>query len=148
MDSHVWYYNGTPAAATFVALDFVVPKVWGPKAKVDLLVAGPNVGQNLGNFLFTLSGTMGATYAAVGRNIPAIAFSGGSIGGQRSYTSINATTPSGYPDPATIYAQLSVRLVEQLAKNTKPGKRILPLGYGLNVNYPAITSFTNASVSS
>ena len=59
-DSHIWYYNGTPAACTFFALDHIVPNVakW-PKA--DLLIAGPNAGSNLGPFLYTLSGTLGAT---------------------------------------------------------------------------------------
>ena len=144
-----WYQltkqTRTPAACTFVNLDYVAPKVWGNNTKPDLLVAGPNVGQNLGPFLYTLSGTIGATYAAVGRGVPAIAFSGGSLYGQRGYKEINTTTPSGYPDPATIYAQLSVALVNQLAKNTRPGKALLPLGYGLNVNYPSITSLSNAS---
>lgn len=60
-DSHIWYYNGTPATCTFFALDYVVPKFtnW---TKVDLLVSGPNFGDNLGPFLYTLSGTIGATY--------------------------------------------------------------------------------------
>ena len=58
-DSHIWYYNGTPAAVTFFALDYVVPRNtnW---TKVDLLVTGPNFGNNLGPFLYTLSGTLGA----------------------------------------------------------------------------------------
>ena len=59
-DSHIWYYNGTPAAVTFFALDYVVPKYTG-WSKVDLLVSGPNFGNNLGPFLYTLSGTIGAT---------------------------------------------------------------------------------------
>lgn len=96
---------------------------------MDLLVAGPNFGGNLGPFLYTLSGTIGATYTAVERNIPAIAFSAGNSG-LRSYTEINKTTPSGYPDPATIDAQLAVALVNQIAQNTK-GQRIFPLGYSL-----------------
>ena len=45
-DSHIWYYNGTPAACTFFALDYVVPRYTGWK-KVDLLVAGPNFGNNV-----------------------------------------------------------------------------------------------------
>ncbi|KAI4213597.1 MAG: hypothetical protein LQ351_003821 [Letrouitia transgressa] len=136
------YYNGTPAACTFFALDYVVPNYWNG-SKVDLLVAGPNFGGNLGPFLYTLSGTIGATYTAVERNIPAIAFSAGNSG-LRSYTEINKTTPSGYPDPATIDAQLAVALVNQIAQNTK-GQRIFPLGYSLNVNFPRITSLTNTS---
>ncbi|KAL6717241.1 hypothetical protein ACLMJK_005156 [Lecanora helva] len=141
-DSHIWYYNGTPATCTFFALDYVVPRYWNG-TKVDLLVAGPNFGDNLGSFLYTLSGTIGATYAAVERSIPAIAFSGGN-GAQRSYKEINATTESGYPDPATIDAQLSVAIVNQLAENSK-ASQLLPFGYGINVNYPEITSLTDAS---
>lgn len=64
------------------------------------------------------------------RGIPAIGFSAGN-GGQRSYKEINKTTPSGFPDPATIDAQLSVALVNQIAKNTKGKDRILPVGYGI-----------------
>lgn len=140
-DSHIWYYNGTPATCTFFALDYVVPNYWNG-TKPDLLVSGPNFGDNLGPFLYTLSGTIGATYAAVERSLPAIAFSGGN-GGQRSYKEINKTTLSGYPDPATVDAQLSVALVNQLAKNANRSQ-LLPLGYGLNVNYPEITSLENA----
>ena len=140
-DSHIWYYNGTPVTCTFFALDYVVPNYWNG-TKPDLLVSGPNFGNNLGPFLYTLSGTIAATYAAVERSLPAIAFSGGN-GAQRSYKEVNKTTPSGYPDPATIDAQLSVALVNQLAKQGN-GSQLLPLGYGLNVNYPEITSLKNA----
>jgi len=124
-------------------LDYVIPNYWDNRT-VDLFVAGPNFGDNLGSFLYTLSGTMGATYAAIGRGLPGIAFSGGNTG-QRSYQWLNATTASGYPDPATITAQLAVDVVNQLVNKTKSGERLLPLGYGINVNNPVITSFTNAS---
>ena len=83
------------------------------------------------------------SYAAVERSIPAIAFSGGN-GAQRSYKEINATTKSGFPDPATIDAQLSVDLVNQLAKNG-PASQLLPFGYGISVNYPEITSLIDSS---
>lgn len=46
-NNQIWYYNGTPAACTFVALDFVSNQTFG-NASIDLLVSGPNVGQNLG----------------------------------------------------------------------------------------------------
>ncbi|MCJ1460725.1 hypothetical protein MMC28_011107 [Mycoblastus sanguinarius] len=140
-DNHIWYYNGTPVACTFFALDYVVPNYWNG-TKPDLLVSGPNFGDNLGAFLYTLSGTIGATYAAVERSLPAIAFSGGN-NGQRSYKEINATTKSGYPDPATVDAQLSVALVNQLAKNAKNSSQLLPYGYGISVNYPEITSLSS-----
>lgn len=142
-DPHIWYYNGTPATCTFFALDYVVPKHWNGTTP-DLLLSGPNFGTNLGPFLYTLSGTIGAAYAAVERSLPAIAFSAGNSG-QRSYKDVNRTTPSGYPDPATVAAQLSVALVSQLAKNANASSRLLPLGYGLTVNYPAITSLKSAA---
>ena len=74
---------------------------------VDLVVSGPNEGSNLGPLgrrlvpspfspclissscpacraVFTLSGTLGAAYVAVGRGIPAVAFSAGNST-KRSY---------------------------------------------------------------
>ncbi|KAI7097609.1 hypothetical protein KC352_g38560, partial [Hortaea werneckii] len=57
----------------------------------------------------------------------------------------NETTESGYPDPATIQAQLAVDVVNTLVNNTTPGQPLLPQGYGLSVNTPYITSFSNDS---
>ena len=54
-DPDIWYYNGTPAGCTFVALDFVLPRYYDNKT-IDLYVGGPNYGTNLGSFLYTLSG--------------------------------------------------------------------------------------------
>lgn len=45
-DSNIWYYNGTPAACTFVALDWVIPQYYGNRT-IDLLVSGPNFGNNM-----------------------------------------------------------------------------------------------------
>ena len=142
-DPDIWYYNGTPAACTFVALDFVLPRYYD-NMTIDLYTGGPNFGGNLGPFLYTLSGTMGGTYAAIGRNLPGIAFSAANSE-QRSYTWINSTTKSGYPDSATIQAQLAATFVSQLINSTKPGHPILPPGYGISVNTPYITSLTNDS---
>ncbi|KAF2170511.1 hypothetical protein M409DRAFT_64222 [Zasmidium cellare ATCC 36951] len=140
-DHSIWYYNGTPAACAFVGLDYVIPNFTN-FSHPDLVIAGPNFGTNLGPFLYTLSGTAGYTYASVGRGYPAIAFSGGNSE-QRSYQWINQTTASGHPDPATIQAQLALKVVNALIKSTPPGERLLPLGYGLAVNTPFITSLTN-----
>ena len=131
-DSHIWYYNGTPAACTIVALDYVLPN-FASFSVPDLFVSGPNFGDNVGTFAFTGSGTIGATYTAIERNIPGIAFSGANP--TLSYTNItNATNPSTYT------AEVSVKLVEMIAKAAKPGAPILPLGYGVNVNIPALNS--------
>ncbi|EXJ85287.1 hypothetical protein A1O3_05962 [Capronia epimyces CBS 606.96] len=142
-DPDVWYYNGTPGACTIVALDHVLPTFYNNRS-IDLYLGGPNFGLNVGPFYYTLSGTIGGTYTAIGRNLPGIAFSGGNSE-QRSYTWINKTTTTGHPDPATIHGQLAVDIVNQLIKGTKPGERLLPLGYGINVNAPFITSLTNDS---
>lgn len=128
-DPDIWYYNGTPAACTFVALDYVLPLHYDNKS-IDLYVGGPNYGTNVGSFLYTLSGTMGGTYAAVGRGLPGIAFSG-SNSEQRSYQWINATTASGHPDPATIQGRMAADVVGQLVNGTTAGKRLMPVGYGL-----------------
>jgi 5'-nucleotidase len=141
-DDHIWYYNGTPSACVQVALDYVLP-FHANISTPDLVLAGPNYGLNPGPFLYTLSGTMGATYTAIERGIPAIAFSGG-YSVQTPYYNVNTTTAAGLKDPATIYGELSANLAQQIIKNTN-GSRILPLGYGINVNLPYITSFTNDS---
>lgn len=132
-DSSIWYYNGTPAACTFFALDYVIPKVWNGTTP-DLFVSGPNEGNNLGPFLYTLSGTIGATYAAIERGIPGIAFSAGN-GTHRSYTTIGNNTN----DVATLNAKASVKIVNQLANSVKSG-RLLPYGYGINVNLPVLNT--------
>lgn len=46
LNPDIWYYNGTPAACTFVALDWVVPQYYDNRT-IDLLVSGPNFGTNL-----------------------------------------------------------------------------------------------------
>ena len=64
-DPDIWFYNGTPAACTFNALDLGLPRYYN-NMTIDLYTGGPNFGGNIGPFLYTLSGTMGGTYAAVG----------------------------------------------------------------------------------
>jgi 5'-nucleotidase len=110
----------------------VVPKVWNG-TQPDLLVSGPNEGGNLGPFLYTLSGTIGATYAAVERGLPAIAFSAGNST-HRSFLNV-----TGSNDVATLNAQASVKIVNQLANSVKSG-RLLPYGYGINVNLPLLNT--------
>ena len=142
LDSHIWYYDGTPAAQIFVALDYVLP-THANFSTPDLILAGPNYGLNLGPFFYTLSGTMGAAYAAIQRGIPAIAYSA-AYPTQTSYEWTNTTTAAGLQDPATIAARLAANLAQGLIDKAN-GSRILPLGYGLSVNIPYITSFKDDS---
>lgn len=43
--------------------------VFGNGSKMDLVVAGPNEGANAGPSLYTVSGTVGATYAAIEKGV-------------------------------------------------------------------------------
>ncbi|KAK9412728.1 putative Acid phosphatase [Seiridium unicorne] len=131
-DSQIWYYNGTPAACTFVALDYVLPN-FANFSVPDLVVTGPNYGTNLGAFVWTLSGTAGAAYAATSRSIPAIAFSGSNSAA--SYKAITNTT-----NEYTWVAELSGEVVDAFVSSAPKGGPILPLGYGANVNYPKLYS--------
>lgn len=65
------YFNGTPAAAAAWGLDVIAPIHFGKPGNesVDLVVSGPNEGWNLGPFLYTLSGTLGAAYFSVERGV-------------------------------------------------------------------------------
>ncbi|KAJ5565496.1 sure-like protein [Penicillium frequentans] len=139
LDNHIWYYDGSPVAAASVGIDYVLPK-FGVSSP-DLVMSGPNYGDNVGGFAFTSSGTIGATYYAIGRGIPAIAFSAANSA-SASYKDINATTSVGLKDPQTIAGELSATFANDLIKKTKGG-RVLPLGYGINVNMPDITSATS-----
>lgn len=132
-DSNIWYYNGTPAACTFVALDFVLPRYYEDWGAPDLLVSGPNYGTNLGPFVYSLSGTLGATYAAVERSIPAIATSG-------SNDAIDYRNITNSTNPATWTAKVAYLVVKEFIDNTGEDQSVLPLGYGINVNIPELTS--------
>ncbi len=65
---------------------------------------------------------------------------------QTPYFWVNASTKAGLQDPATIYGRLAANLAQAFIDKAKAsGGRILPLGYGINVNIPLISSFTNDS---
>ncbi|KLO10394.1 5'/3'-nucleotidase sure [Schizopora paradoxa] len=134
---NLWYFNGTPAATAAFALDVIVPKHFGKPANqtLDLVVSGPNEGTNNGPFLYTLSGTIGATYISVERGaiFPAIAFSAGNST-HRSFT----TNTGAKDDPANLAGQVVANLVQAVSHNvdTKRGERILPLGIGMSSNLP------------
>jgi 5'-nucleotidase len=113
-------------------LDYVLPNFypgWWPEVQLS----GPNYGTNLGAFVYSLSGTVGATYAAISRSIPAIALSA-------SNKALDYRTVTNTSNPATWAATVSFKVVEEFIKNTAEDQPILPLGYGVNVNIPLLTS--------
>ncbi|KAI8998912.1 5'/3'-nucleotidase sure [Trametes punicea] len=137
---NLYYFNGTPAATVVFGIDIVAPTHFGSNP-IDLVVSGPNEGQNNGPFLYTLSGTIGATYTAVERGIPAIAFSAGNST-HRSFT----TNTGESNDPANLAANVAANLVRALSDKVNVSQeRLLPFGIGLTVNIPTFGPGSNCT---
>ncbi|WP_257254434.1 MULTISPECIES: 5'/3'-nucleotidase SurE [unclassified Endozoicomonas] len=111
------YVEGTPAMAALYGIDVYANERWGKQP--DLVISGPNEGNNVG-FSTNMSGTLGATNAAIARGIPAIAVS--------AY--------DGEADKAPHVANIVIELLDKLVPQTKDGAPILPKFTGLNVNIP------------
>jgi len=119
-----FYVHGTPVMATLYALDVLAPARWG--GNPDLVLSGPNEGQNLG-LILSSSGTVGNAQMAAARGLPAIALSAGPD------TVDNVTLAD--PDSA-IVAGLALKLLEKLEAKVDPDEPLLPPGLALNVNFP------------
>ncbi|KAI0747817.1 sure-like protein [Daedaleopsis nitida] len=136
----LFYFNGTPSATAVFGIDIIAPKKFG-STPIDLVVSGPNEGQNNGPFLFTLSGTVGATYVSVERGFPAIAFSAGNS----THRSFNTLTDDSN-DPAVLAANVVVDVVRAVANGVNTTKaRLLPLGVGMSVNIPTFGPGNNCT---
>lgn len=117
------YVHGTPVMATMYGLDVLAVTRWG-KAP-DLVLSGPNEGQNVGKLVIN-SGTIGNAQFAAGRGIPAIALSAGA----------DTVDNTGLANPRSrVVAQLAAKLIASL--QAKAGSAaLLPAGVALNVNFP------------
>ena len=117
------YVSGTPVMALLYGLDVVGQKRWGRGP--DLVLSGPNEGQNAGAIILSSGTVSNAQYAAV-RGIPAIALSAGanSAGDQTLDNPVSAAA-----------AKRSVELIAALEK-LAGDKPLLPTGIALNVNFP------------
>ncbi|CAI5756723.1 unnamed protein product [Candida verbasci] len=133
-DDHIWYFNGTPASSVAFGLQYVLPQNFN-NVSIDLVVSGPNEGTNLSPAMYTISGTIGATYNAVYRGIPGVAFSGSNSNNSFFKDSLDLNDAQ---EPSTIYANKVVDFVQQLFKKQGENSRTLPLGVGLNVNFPKV----------
>lgn len=117
-----FYVDGTPVMAMLHGVEIAGKQRWG--AEPDLLLSGPNEGQNLGAIVLTSGTVSNAQYAAV-RGIPAIALSAGA--NTESAELDNPLSPE--------VARLTVQLVGAL--EAKAGDNpLLPRGMALNVNFP------------
>ncbi len=130
----VWAVSGTPADAVLLTLAGVMPM-----ESPDLVISGPNFGQNVGANTLQ-SGTVGAALTAAKSGVPAIALSievdlREAESERRFSSTIDAWEPA---------AALLVELVSQLEETG--GEGLLPFGTLLNVNYPAVGSDPPAGV--
>lgn len=121
--SDVFYVAGTPVMAMLYGIDVVGRKRWSHAP--DLVLSGPNEGQNVGAIILSSGTVSNAQYAAV-RGIPAIALSAGG----------NSTGNEALANPVSrVVADRTAELVSRLDRQS-PGKAMLPAGIALNVNFP------------
>ncbi len=117
------YVDGTPVMAMLYGIDVVANERWG-KAP-DLVLSGPNIGQNSGSIVVS-SGTVSNVQYAMMRGIPAIALSAGEN---------SASGPDLVNPLSALVARRSLELLASL-ENASHGAALLPAGTGLNVNFP------------
>ncbi len=116
------YVDGTPVMAMLQGVDVLAKARWG-KAP-DLVLSGPNEGQNVGPVVL-ISGTVSNAQVATLRGIPAVALSAGAN-----------TEGSDLANPLSKeVARLSLQLVAALDAKAGAGP-MLPPGLALNVNFP------------
>ena len=122
------YVNGTPIMATAYGLDILAPARWG--SAPDLVISGPNQGQNVGSIVVS-SGTVSNVQFAASRGISAIALSAGlNTEGKEDKFGNHADNRL-----SLIVADHVVALLSELVKKSRD-KPILPDGFALNVNFP------------
>lgn len=117
-----FYVDGTPIMALAYGLDVAAQERWG--SAPDLVLSGPNEGQNVGAIIISSGTVSNAQFAAL-RGLPAIALSAGSN-----------TESEDLDNPLSDdVARLSTMLVTALGAAAGDG-RLLPEGLALNVNFP------------
>jgi len=116
------YVDGTPIMALMYGLDVAAQARWG--GPPDLVLSGPNEGQNLGSVILS-SGTVSNAQVAAIRGLSAIALSAG-----------GNTEGHDLANPLSLeVARLSVELIAALDSKAGGGP-LLPRGMALNVNFP------------
>lgn len=136
--NQVFCVNASPVASVLAGIDVAAATVFGRKA--DLVISGPNYGNNTG-LVNNNSGTVNAALMALNRGIPAIAVSAATPSGYRPFNGLTAT------DQEYENADLVVTLVARLvAARQALGGSLLPRGNGLNVNFPSYAAGTGVSL--
>jgi len=124
-DKDFYYVDGTPVMAMLYGVDVLAAQRWG-KAP-DLVLSGPNEGQNVGYVVLSSGTVSNAQWAAV-RGIPAIALSAG----------LNTVDNAQLANPkSAVVAGHTVDLIRSLDERADDNKgAMLPPGIILNVNFP------------
>jgi 5'-nucleotidase len=119
-DPNVHYVDSTPVAALLYGLDVLAEPRWG--GAPDLVISGPNEGNNTGQ-VNPSSGTVNNAVYAINRGLPALAVSAdGNTAGSEAL--------------AEAVAQVVLRVVDELERQTRFDRPLLPQGAGLNINVP------------
>ncbi len=140
-DKNIWYFNGTTAACVAFAFDYVFP-LYFQEIEIDLVISGPNKGNNIGPMSLTSSGTIAGAYNGIARNVPAISFSGSNKPPNASSSYLDGLSN----DPnlsANIYARKVVELTNHIFRLFDNGKKMLHPGVGLNVNFPKVSEVSD-----
>ena len=111
------FVEGTPVMAALYGIDVLAQEKWGQFP--DLVISGPNEGNNLG-YMTNNSGTLGAANVVIARGIPAIAVS--------AFDADETKAP--------MVADVIVKIVSELVTNQQANQPLLPKFTGLNVNTP------------
>jgi 5'-nucleotidase len=118
-----YYVDGTPVMATLYGLDVLANNHWGKQP--DLVISGPNEGQNTGSIVNS-SGTVSNAQLSASRGVPAIAVS----------ADLNTTDNDVLAEET---ANLTIKLLGALQEKAGTGA-FLPEGVALNINYPQFSA--------
>ncbi|KAI0689373.1 survival protein sure-like phosphatase/nucleotidase [Cytidiella melzeri] len=137
-DTRLNYVNAAPSDASHYGITTLALETWCTQP--DLVVSGPNVGNNIQYAVFG-SGTIGAASRAVADGVPAVAFSGSSLSSsQEAWTLLSTSPPSSSIIAARTYASLSITFLRALFAQPATYPPLLPKSVVLNVNFPPLST--------
>ena len=123
----VWSVEGTPSDSVSVGIQQIMAG-----QEIDLVISGPNFGQNLGSNVF-VSGTVGAAMTSLMYGVPSIALSVGINLEEAS------TMPSRFPSTLSSFAPAAEFLTSFLGQwRGRDLRTIFPSNSMININYPEI----------